>query len=64
MQSKGSSLGKVEFKAADIYGHKSLADPDMVSYSWIHCFLPPSNWVLLSESCSNPTGRLERRNDL
>lgn len=45
MESKGSSLGKVEFTGADLYGHKSLADPDMVAYSWIHCFLPPSNCV-------------------
>lgn len=47
VKSKGTSLGKVEFKTADVYAHKSLADPDMVAHCWIHCFMPPENWVLL-----------------
>src|SRR5271154_5706575 len=34
-------LGTFKFGSGDAYARKSLADPDMVSHSWIHNFQPP-----------------------
>jgi hypothetical protein len=39
-------LGSFRLGSGDAYGRKSLANPDMVSHSFIHDFQPPGNGVL------------------
>ena len=36
-------LGHIQFGGGDDYARKSLADPDMVSLSWVHQFDSPAN---------------------
>ena len=38
-------LKYVRFGGADMYARKSLADPDMVSHSYVHHFEAPGNSV-------------------
>jgi hypothetical protein len=40
-------LATVTFGGGDAYARKSLADPDLVSHSWIHHFEAPGNVVCL-----------------
>lgn len=39
-------LASVKFGGGDMYARKALADPDMVSHSWIHHFEAPGNVVV------------------
>ena len=42
-------LKYVRFGGADMYARKSLADPDMVSHSFVHHFEAPGNSVFPHE---------------
>jgi hypothetical protein len=39
-------LKNIRFGGADMYARKSIADPAMVSHSWIHHFEPPGDAVM------------------
>lgn len=57
-------LKYVRFGGADMYARKSMADPDMVSHSFVHHFEAPGNSVLsissMDANCRDLSGQRSR----
>jgi hypothetical protein len=51
-------LGHLRFAGADMYARKAIADPDLVSHSWVHHFEAPGNvggnWQETTISADDP----------